>query len=214
MPPPTSRTRIRRLPELALYEKAVLYSIIDAAYVCHISFYDGESSHVIPTACWRDGDRLYVHGSNGGRLIRQLTSAKEAAVAITHLDGLVLAKSAFNHAMNYRSAIIYGRFNAVNDEVEKRRLMDVFMRLIAPGREGDARPGNAKEFAATTILGIALDEAAAKVRTGGPIDDESDLDLPIWAGVLPMVTLPHTPIAASTSIGAEPVYVRQWKKSE
>ena len=133
---------------------------------------------------------------------------------MTHLDGLVLAKSAFNHAMNYRSAIIYGRFNAVNDEMEKRRLMDVFMRLIAPGREGDARPGSAKEFAATTILGIALDEAAAKVRTGGPVDDESDLDLPIRAGVLPMVTLPQTPIAASTSIGAEPVYVRQWKTSE
>jgi Predicted flavin-nucleotide-binding protein len=214
MPSATARTRVRRLPELALYDQSVLYSIIDAAYVCHISFYDGESSHCIPTACWRDGDRLYVHGSNGGRLIRQLASTKEVSVAITLLDGLVLAKSAFNHAMNYRSAIIYGRFDAVNDEMEKLRLMDVFMRFIAPGRERDARQGNAKEFAATTILGIALDEAAAKVRTGGPSDDESDLDLPIWAGVLPMAMLPQAPVAASTSIGPEPVYVRQWQRSE
>ncbi|GAA0744436.1 pyridoxamine 5'-phosphate oxidase family protein [Ideonella azotifigens] len=210
MSPPSARTRVKRLAELARYDAATLHAIVDASYLCHIAFHDGSSSHCIPTACWRDGERLYVHGSNGGRLVKLLGSGRQVSVAITLMDGLVLAKSAFNHSMNYRSAVIYGSFEAVAGEAEKRRLMDVFMHKIAPGREHDARPGNDKEFAATTLLALPLNEAAAKVRTGGPQDDAEDLDLPVWAGVLPLLLQPQAPVAAPHSTVPAPAYVTGW----
>ena len=112
-PAPSNRTRIHRLPELARYDRTALYDIIDEAYVCHIAFNDGESTHCIPTACWRDGDFLYIHGSNGGRLTKMMLGGRQVSIAITHMDGLVLAKSAFNHSMNYRSCVIYGEFELV-----------------------------------------------------------------------------------------------------
>ncbi|KAF0814969.1 hypothetical protein IGB42_00045 [Andreprevotia sp. IGB-42] len=207
---PTPRTRIRRIAELANYERATLHAIVDAAYLCHISFFDGESSHCIPTACWRDGDFLYIHGSNGGRLMRQLVADRDVSVAITHLDGLVLARSAFNHSMNYRSAVVYGRFEPVTDLAAKHALMDAFMHKIAPGREDEARRGNAKEFAATTILRISLDEAAAKIRTGGVEDDEADLALPVWAGVLPLAQVRQAPLADAANTVPAPAYVQRW----
>ncbi|KPC54755.1 pyridoxamine 5'-phosphate oxidase family protein [Amantichitinum ursilacus] len=207
---PTARTRIRRLAERAVYEQAALYAVLDAAYVCHIAFYDGTSCHCIPTACWRDGDYLYVHGSNGGRLVRQLTGDNEVSVAITLMDGLVLAKSAFNHSMNYRSAVIYGRFEVVADAQEKRRLLDGFMRHLLPGRELQARPGNDKELAATSVLALRLDEAAVKIRDGGPEDDAEDMDLPVWAGVLPMQLMGQAPLAAPHNTVAAPDYVQTW----
>ncbi|GAB7126561.1 pyridoxamine 5'-phosphate oxidase family protein [Silvimonas sp. JCM 19000] len=207
---PSPRTRIRRIAERAVYEQNALYAVLDATYVCHIAFYDGESCHCIPTACWRDGDHLYVHGSNGGRLVRQLTAGKEVSVAITLMDGLVLAKSAFNHSMNYRSAVIYGRFEGVADAAEKRRLMDGFMRHLLPGRENQARPGNEKELAATSVLALRLDEAAVKIRSGGPEDDAEDMDLPVWAGVLPMQLIGQPAQAAPHSGIEAPDYVRDW----
>lgn len=204
---PSDRTRIRRIAENARYDKTTLYAVVDAAYVCHVAFADDKGTHCIPTACWREGDHLYIHGSNGGRLIKLLAKGTQACVTITHVDGLVLARSAFNHSMNYRSAVVYGCFEAVAD---KAATLDAFMRHLAPGREHEARPGNSKELAATTVMRISLAEAACKVRTGGPNDDEEDLQLPVWAGVLPMVTMRGEPVPDGQNTQAAPAYVRGW----
>ncbi len=192
---PSPRTRVRRLAELADYDAATLYAIIDAAYLCHIAFHDADGAHCIPTACWRDGGHLYIHGSNGSRLLQRLAEA-DSCVAITHLDGLVLARSAFNHAMNYRSALIYGRFEQVADGAAKHAALAALMDKLAPGRQAEARAGSAKEVAATTVMRIALDEAAAKVRSGPPRDDAGDMALPVWAGVLPLAQRRTAPVEA------------------
>lgn len=209
---PSKRTRIRRLPELANYERTALYEIIDETFVCHIAFNDGESTHCIPTACWRTGDFLYIHGSNGGRLTRMMLGGRQVSIAITHMDGLVLAKSAFNHSMNYRSCVIYGEFELVEGRENKLAAMDAFMDKIAPGRKLEARAGNDKELAATSVLRISLAEAAAKISNKTePSDNEEDLDLPVWAGVLPLRTVRATPIQAKHSAAVAPDYVIHWQ---
>ncbi|PXX41562.1 pyridoxamine 5'-phosphate oxidase family protein [Undibacterium pigrum] len=207
---PTDCTRIRRLAELASYEQASLHAVIDAAYLCHIAFQDAKGTHCIPTACWRQDGYLYIHGSNGGRLTKILTSGIQACVTITHLDGLVMARSAFNHAMNYRSAMIYGCFEKLGDEADKHLALAQFMEKLAPGRQAQCRPGNDKEMAATTVMRIALDEAAVKIRSGGPEDAEEDMDIPVWAGVLPLVQVHGEPIIDSLCSMAAPDYVRNW----
>ena len=207
---PSDRTRIRRLAELANYERATLHAVIDAAHLCHIAFQDAKGTHCIPTACWRQAEYLYIHGSNGGRLSKLLSSGVQACVSITHLDGLVLARSAFNHAMNYRSAVIYGSFERVLDETDKHQALAQFMDKLAPGRQAQARPGNNKEMAATTIMRISLEEAAVKIRTGGPVDDAEDMDIPVWAGVLPFTQIQTTPIVDSQCQVEAPDYVRNW----
>lgn len=209
--PPSARTRIRRIAENADYQHSTLHAIIDAAYVCHIAFVDDKGTHNIPTACWREGEHLYIHGSNGGRLLKLLGAGTQACVAITHVDGLVLARSAFNHSMNYRSAVIYGSFERVTEDAAKRAAMDAFMDKLMPGRSAEIRRGNDKEFAATTVMRIALDEAVAKVRTGPPIDDADDMDIPVWTGVLPLVQMPAAPVAAADAAVETPAYVRQWQ---
>lgn len=206
--PSSARTRVRRVPQRGRYDRATLEAIIDDAYVCHIAFADSEGVHNIPTACWREGNHLYVHGSNGSRMLKLAASGAQVCISVMHLDGLVLARSAFNHSMNYRCAIIYGVFEVV-PESQKAAALDAFMETLAPGRSRQARRGNAKELAATTVLRIALDEASCKVRTGGPNDDEEDLALPVWAGVLPLALTPSAPIAAA-SPGEAPRYVHDW----
>jgi nitroimidazol reductase NimA-like FMN-containing flavoprotein (pyridoxamine 5'-phosphate oxidase superfamily) len=207
----TDRTRILRSAHNAAYDAATLHAIIDAAYICHVAFHDGTSTHCIPTACWREDKHLVIHGSNGSRLIKLLAQGTQACVTITHLDGLVLARAAFNHSMNYRSAIIYGQFERVDGAAAKRASMDAFMHKIAAGRLADVRPGNDKEFAATTVMRIALDEAACKLRTGGPNDDADDMDIPAWTGVLPLVQERGEPVAAPGCGVIEPAYVRAWR---
>jgi len=206
--PPSDRTRVRRGAVNAAYEPELVRSIVDAAYICHIAFSDGQGTHCIPTACWREGDHLYIHGSNGSRMLKQLM-AQDACVTITHLDGLVLARSAFNHTMNYRSVMIYGRFEAV-DETEQRRTLDAFMDHLAPGRRLEVRGGNDKEHAATTVLRIPLAEAACKVRSGGPNDDEEDMGIAAWVGELPFVQLRTAPVTDAACEVAAPAYVREW----
>jgi len=205
---PSDRTRIRRVASNAHYDTATLHAIVDDAYLCHIAFGDSKGAHCIPTACWREGDYLYIHGSNGSRMVKHLL-ANECCVTITHLDGLVLARSAFNHSMNYRSAMIYGRFEAVEGDAA-RHALEAFMDKLAPGRQAEIRPGSDKEYAATTVLRIPLAEAACKIRSGGPEDDEEDLNWPAWAGVLPWArtALPPQPDAACTR--PAPDYVTQW----
>lgn len=208
---PSARTRVRRVAHRGHYDRTTLHAILDEAYVCHIAFADEHSVHCIPTACWREGDHLYIHGSNGSRMLKLAGSGAQVCVTITHIDGLVLARSAFNHSMNYRSAVIYGAFDVVPD-AQKPAVLDTFMEVLAPGRSRQARPGNAKELAATTVLRIPLDEAACKVRTGGPKDDVEDLDLPVWAGVLPMALLPLPPVVEAAPVGT-PDYVQEWRDS-
>lgn len=209
---PSARTRIRRLPELANYERQALYEIIDQSYVCHVAFTDGESTHCMPTACWRHDDYLYIHGSNGGRLTKTLLAGAQVSIAITHVDGLVLARSAFSHTMNYRSAVIYGIFEAVEGNTNKMAAMDAFMDKIARGRKNEARPGNEKELAATSVLRISLAEAATKISNTNPVDKEEDLDLPVWAGVLPMSVKHGEPIHMDNGTITTPDYVTQWQK--
>ncbi|MET1080718.1 MAG: pyridoxamine 5'-phosphate oxidase family protein [Pseudomonas sp.] len=207
--PHSSRTRIRREAQLADYQYETLLAIVDAAYCCHIAFADARGTHCIPTACWREGEHLYIHGSNGSQLLKAAVAGAQVCVTITHLDGLVLARSAFNHSMNYRTAIIYGVCEVV-DGPDKARSLDALVDKIVPGRSAQARPGNARELAATTVLRIALAEFACKVRTGGPKDDDADLDLPVWAGVLPLECLPGAPIAESGGVAAGP-YIAGWE---
>ncbi|UTV58065.1 pyridoxamine 5'-phosphate oxidase family protein [Burkholderia arboris] len=206
---PTSRTTIRRLPELASHDRTMLYRILDEAYVCHIAFGDGQNTHCIPTAHWRRGEDLYIHGSNGSRMIRALSAGAQVSVAITLLDGLVLARSAFSHSMNYRSAVIYGQFGAVNGSVEKLAALDALMDKIAPGRKHEARPGNSKEINATSVLRISVAEAAVKISDSLPSDKEEDLGLAVWAGILPLKTARGAPVHADGDVPV-PDYVRNW----
>ena len=208
--PPTERTRVRRVPDHADYQKGTSLAVIDAAWLCHVAFADAKGTHCIPTACWREGDFLYVHGSNGGRLVKLLGQGVQACVTITHLDGLVLARSAFNHSMNYRSAMVYGVFEKVDDEAAKRAAMAAFMEKIAPGRQAEVRTGSDKEFDATTVLRISLAEAACKVRRGPAIDDEQDMGVAAWVGVLPMALQQLAPLRDAQCALPDPAYVRAW----
>lgn len=210
--PPSSRTRVRREAHRADYDKATLHAILDEAWLCHIAFADDHGVHCIPTACWREGEYLYIHGSNGSRMLKVADAGAQVCVTVTHLDGLVLARSAFNHSMNYRSAVIYGVFETVLGD-HKAAALDAFMERLAPGRASEARRGNEKELAATTVLRIALAEAASKIRTGGPNDDEADLERAVWAGVLPMALSPLPPEAHGPAAGvATPRYVDDWAR--
>lgn len=208
--PPSERTRVRRVSDNADYQRATLHAVIDAAWICHVAFADDKGTHCIPTICWREGEWLYLHGSNGGRLMKLLAQGVQACVTITHLDALVLARSAFSHSMNYRSAMIYGHFEKVSEEAHKRASMAALMEKIAPGRQAEVRAGSDKEFAATTIMRIALAEAACKVRSGPPCDDPGDMDSSAWAGVLPMALLPQAPLRDPLCSAPDPAYVTAW----
>ena len=198
---PSDRTRIRRIAENAAYDRETLYAIIDEAYLCQIAFADARGTHCIPMACWREDDYLYIHGSNGGRLVKQLLGGTQVCVNITHLDGLVLARSALHHSMNYRSVVIYGRFEAVTEPAYKLASLRAFIDGLYPGRWDTLRPINDKELNATTVLRIALDEASAKVRDWGVKDDEEDLQWPVWAGVIPLRTVTGAPEIEHDSVG-------------
>jgi nitroimidazol reductase NimA-like FMN-containing flavoprotein (pyridoxamine 5'-phosphate oxidase superfamily) len=206
---PSTRTQVKRIARNASYDAALLHAIVDAAHICHIAFTDEHGAHCIPTACWRSGEHLYIHGSNGSRLLKRLTE-QECCVTITHVDGLVLARAAFSHSMNYRSAMIYGRFEVV-EEAGKRPAMEAFMEHLLPGRQAEVRPGNEQEYAATTVMRIALLEAACKTRSGGPKDDEEDLDRATWAGVLPLAQARLAPQRDEHCSVPTPDSVRAWQ---
>ena len=207
----STRTQVRRGATKASYDPAVLHAIVDAAYICQIAFADAHGVHCIPTACWRGGDYLYIHGSNGSRMLQCLTE-QDCCVTIVHVDGLVLARSAFSHTMNYRSAMIYGRFEVVG-EPAKRQALEDFMEHLAPGRQAQVRPGNDKEYAATTVLRIPLAEAVCKVRSGPPADDEEDMGIAAWAGVLPLAQARGTPVPDPQCAVPAPGHVLAWTTS-
>ena len=209
--PPSSRTRVNRVARRGHYDRETLHAIIDAAYLCHLAFADEHGVHCIPTACWREGDHLYIHGSNGSRMLKLAATGAQVCATITHLDGLVLARSAFHHSMNYRSAVIYGCFEVV-EGAAKVASLDTFVERIASGRSHEVRPGDVNELAATTVLRIPLDEAASKIRTGGPKDDEADMPRPVWAGVLPLALRPLAPLVDAAPTGT-PHYVQAWEQT-
>jgi uncharacterized protein len=191
--PPSERTRVRRLPERGVYERSEIDTILDEALICHLAYVKDGEPRVIPTIHARVGDTLYVHGSNASRTLRSTKGGAPVAAEVTLLDGLVLARSAFHHSMNYRSVVVYGRAREVTDPTEKFDAQRALVEHVVRGRAADARLPNQRELDQTTILAIPLDEASAKVRTGPPKDEEEDLALPVWAGVLPLRTVPGEP---------------------
>jgi nitroimidazol reductase NimA-like FMN-containing flavoprotein (pyridoxamine 5'-phosphate oxidase superfamily) len=198
---PTERTKVRRLPERGSYDRAVIDEVIDEAYIAHVGFVVDGQPRVLPMTYGRDGDDLYLHGAVGNAMLRAVGDG-EVCVTITLLDGLVLARSAFHHSMNYRSVVLLGTATKVEDEDEKRRAFDVVVDHVLPGRSAVARPSNASELRTTLVLRLPIEEGSAKVRTGGPIDDEDDMDLPVWAGVVPLRLTPGAPVQAPEQEGA------------
>jgi len=211
---PTERTQVRRLPKRAVYDREAIYRILDEGLVCHVGFVVDGQPVVIPTGYGRDGDTLYVHGSAASRMLRDLAKGVEVSIAVTLLDGLVLARSAFHHSMNYRSVVIFGTAAVVEDQTTKREALRAFTEHIAPGRWQEVRPPTESELKATTVLAIPLKEMSAKVRTGPPLDDEEDYSLPVWAGVLPLELRSEQPMADSrlSALSEVPDYVRHYDR--
>ncbi len=202
-PAPSERTRVRRLPERARYDAASVHAIVDAAWIGHVAFTADGSVHNIPTAIWRDGDHLYLHGAKASRMLKALVDG-QACVTVSLVDGLVLARSAFHHSMNFRSVVVYGRFEPVEAREAKLAALEVFMDKLVAGRWAALRPINDKELNATTVLRVALTEASAKVRSGGPKDDDEDMAWPVWAGVIPLALQAGAPQVDPDSVVVEP----------
>lgn len=196
---PSSRTRVRRLPDRAHYDANAVNAIVDASIICSVAFQIDGAVHAIPTIHWREGEHLYIHGAKASRMLKALTQG-EACITIALVDGLVLARSAMHHSMNYRSVVIYGRFEPVTDPVEKQRSLRAFIDGLYPGRWDTLRPISDKELNATSVLRIPLTEASAKIRDGGVKDDEEDLSWPVWAGVMPLDAVVGTPRTEGDSV--------------
>ncbi len=183
---PTERTKLRRLPQRGSYERATVYDILDEGFVCQVGFVADGRPVVIPTAYGRAGDQLFFHGARASRMLKALREGVEVCVTVTLVDGLVLARSAFHHSINYRSVVVFGRARVVESDEEKMRALHAFTEHVLPGRWAEVRTPNRQELDATLVLALPLAEASAKVRTGPPIDDEEDYEIPVWAGVLPL----------------------------
>ena len=194
-PPPTDRVRLRRLPQRGAYDRDTIDAILDAGFLCHVGVVDGGHPVVIPTAYARVGDAVVIHGSSKSRLIEILSSGADACITVSHVDGLVLARSAFHTSINYRAVVLFGRAAPILDPEDKARALEAFFERVLPGRWPTVRAPNEQELKATGVVRIPLAEASAKIRTGGPLDDAEDLHLPVWAGVIPMALTRGTPIA-------------------
>jgi uncharacterized protein len=208
----TDRTTVRRQSQRASYERELVDAVIDEALSCHVGFAVEGRPWVIPTIHARVDDVLYLHGAVANHMLRSLTGGLEACVTITLVDGLVLARSAFHHSMNYRSVMIFGRLTTVDDTAEKQSALHALVEHVVPGRMSEARPPSDAELRKTLVLRLPIDEASAKVRTGGPIDDPEDLSLPIWAGQLPLVRAYGSPIPEADAIARVPAYVTGYRR--
>lgn len=187
---PSGRTHVKRLGERGAYDAASIHAILDAGLLAHVAYVIDGAPHVTPTAHWREGDYVYWHGSSASRMLRSLEGGVAACIAVSHLDGLVLARSAFHHSLNYRSVMAFGLAEKVEDPAHKHAALRAFTDRIAPGRWDQLRPVTAQELKATSVMRMKLDEASAKVRTGPPGDDPDDIAWPVWAGVLPLQAVP------------------------
>jgi len=183
---PSDRTKVKRLPDRGHYDRETINAILDEALVCHVGFVVDAQPYVIPTGCARIRDDLYIHGSSASRMLRNLATGVDVCVTITLIDGLVLARSAFHHSINYRSVVILGKASLVEDADEKYRVLEAFTEHMIPGRWAEVRWPTELELKATSVLKLPIAEASAKIRTGDPKDDEEDYAMNVWAGVLPM----------------------------
>lgn len=197
----TPRSKVRRLADRGRFDRATVNEVLDEAYIAHVGFVVDGEPRVLPMTYGRDGDVLYLHGAAGNAMLRASADA-EVCVTVTLLDGLVLARSAFHHSMNYRSVVLFGTATKVTDDVEKRHAFDVIVDHVVPGRSAVARPSNDSELRATLVLRLPIQEGSAKVRTGGPIDDPEDMGLPVWAGVVPLRLTPGEPEQDATQTHA------------
>ena len=193
----TERTTVKRIPKRGSYDRETINAILDEAFICHVGFNISAQPYVIPTGFARIGDSLYIHGSSASRMLRNIADGIDICVTITLIDGLVLARSAFHHSMNYRSVVILGRAEMVTDEKEKYAALEAFTNHIIPGRWPEIRWPSDLELKATTVLKLPITEASAKIRTGDPVDDAEDYAMPIWAGVIPLTLTPGEPISDS-----------------
>lgn len=182
----TPRTRLRRAHQRGTYDKEVVHEIIDSALLCHVGYNIDGQPFVTPTIHWREGERIYWHGSAASQALKAQKPGIPVCVTISHLDGLVLARSGFHHSVNYRSVMAFGVAAAVEGREAKERHLDLLLDRIAVGRKADLRPNTTQEIKGTTVMGMDLDEVVAKVRDGGPVDDDEDYALDCWAGVLPI----------------------------
>lgn len=189
----TGRTALSRHPERGSYDRDEIYRILDEGLVCHVGFVVDGQPFVVPTAYARVDDKLVIHGSVASRMLRALKEDAEACIAVTLLDGLVLARSAFHHSMNYRSVVIFAKARPITDLGEKKAALDALVEFIIPGRGAEARGPSEKELRATEVLEFPISEASAKVRTGPPTDDAEDMVLPAWVGVIPLRLTPSEP---------------------
>ncbi len=190
----TARTTLRRLPQRGAFDRESINQILDEGFVCHVGFAVEGQPFVIPTGYARLGERLFIHGSQASRMLRTLGQGIEVCVTVTLIDGLVLARSAFHHSMNYRSAVVFGRATVVEEREEKLAALRALSEHMIPGRWDDVRAPDERELQLTTVLSLPLDEASAKVRTGPPLDDEEDYELTVWAGVIPLRLIAEAPV--------------------
>jgi nitroimidazol reductase NimA-like FMN-containing flavoprotein (pyridoxamine 5'-phosphate oxidase superfamily) len=211
---PTERTQVKRLPKRGHYDRETVHKILDEAFVCHVGFVLDGQPYVIPTNFGRVDDTLYLHGSAASRMLRTLSAGIPVCVTVTLVDGLVLARSAFHHSVNYRSVVILGTATLVDDPAEKMEALRLFTEHIMKGRWDEIRWPNEQEMKGTTVLALPLEEVSAKVRTGGPVDDEEDYALPVWAGVLPLSQTKGSPVpdARLKEGTAVPKYVRSYSR--
>jgi uncharacterized protein len=210
---PTRRTRVRRVPQRGEYDRAAIDAILDETLISHVGFVHEDQPVVIPTLHARMGDRLYLHGSAASRMLRTLAKGVPVCATATLVDGLVLARSAFHHSVNYRSVVVFGTATLVEPGDETMRALHLFTDKLVPGRWDDVRPPTRQELKGTKVLSLPLDEASAKVRTGPPIDEDEDYDLPVWAGVVPLSTQVAEPVPDPRLDPAieTPGYVAEWR---
>ena len=209
---PSLRTRVVREPQRAVYDREVVYQILDEAFLCHVGFVAEGQPFVIPTSYGRDCDLLYIHGSAASRMLRNLDQGLPVCVTVTLLDGLVLARSVFNHSMNYRSVVILGTATLVDDSAEKLAALRALSEHIIPGRWEDARQPNEKELKATSVLRLPINEFSAKVRVGPAVDDEEDYSVPTWAGVIPLEMTVGAAIRDERCEQEMPAYLRNYSR--
>jgi len=211
---PTERTTLKRLPKRGEYDHAAVHRILDEAFICHVGFVVDGKPVVIPTSYARIGEALYIHGSAASRMLRSLEEGINVCVTVTLIDGLVLARSAFHHSINYRSVVIFGAANVVDDPDEKIKALHAFTDQVVPRRWEEVRWPTESELRATLVLKLPLVEVSAKVRTGPPIDDEEDYELSVWAGVVPLKLTAGTPVNDDRlTAGIEPPdYAREYAR--
>jgi len=211
---PTQRTRVLREPHRGAYDRETIYAILDEGFVCHVGFAVDGQPYVIPTMYARVGDAVYFHGSAASRMLRNVSAGVAVCLTVTLTDGFVLARSVFNHSMNYRSVVALGQATLVSEPSEKLAALHAYAEKILPGRWDDARQPNEKELKATSILRLLLNEASAKIRVGPPQDDDEDYALRVWAGVIPLQLVPGAPIRDERCDAAipTPLYAQNYKR--